>query len=282
MELLVVIAIIGVVTGIALPSIKALKPQPLNAATTQFLNDLAYARRRAIADHTTVYVAFMPPVNVLGNPSNPPSYNPNFLTPQLQQKMLKSQYIGYAMYEKRTVGDQPGASMPHWITDWRRLPDGTGFPPQMFSVGPGFPPGAPPSTNAVGFGYWSFDYISGGEIILNPETNNPAFQVRAFFPTVAFDYRGSLLPASNGAWKQWAAIGLPPNPPPAPGNYIMYHPGQVFDCVIPITQGNLTTSGTNWQPGTFRENPVGSMTNVYNNIVIDGTTGRARVDKRLL
>src|SRR5215831_12872972 len=120
MELLVVIAIIAVVTGIALPSIKAFKPQPLNAATTQFLNDLAYARRRAIADHTTVYVAFMPPTSALSNLN----VNSSYLTPQLQQKLLKSQYIGYAMYEKRTVGDQPGASTPHWITDWRRLPDG--------------------------------------------------------------------------------------------------------------------------------------------------------------
>ena len=276
MELLVVIAIIGIVTGIALPSIKALKPQPLNAATTQFLNDLAYARRRAIGDHTTVYVAFMPPVDTLSNLSV--SVPPGTLTPQLQQKMVKSQYIGYAMYEKRTVGDQPGASLPHWITDWRRLPDGTGFAPQMFGAGPG----APPTTNAVGFGYWSFDYWAGGEIIVNPETNNIQYQVKTWFPTIAFDYRGSLLPASNGSWKQWKATGLPPDPPPVPGNYVMYHPGQVFDCVIPITQGNLSLSGTNWQPGTFRENPVGSMTNVYNHIVIDGTTGRARVDKRLL
>lgn len=278
MELLVVIAIIGIVTGIALPSIRALKPQPLNAATTQFLNDVAYARRRAIADHTTVYLAFMPPINALSNPSNPPSFNPNYLAPQLQQKLLKSQYIGYAMYEKRTVGDQPGASAPHWITDWRRLPDGTGFPPQMF----GDTSRTPPTTNAVGFGYWSFDYISAGEIILNPETNNPAFQVKAFFPTIAFDYRGSLLPASNGSWQYWTATGVPPDPPSAPGNYVVYHAGQRFDCVIPITQGNLSTAGTNWQPASFRENPVGSMTNIYNHIVIDGTTGRARVDKRLL
>jgi hypothetical protein len=259
------------VTGIALPSIKAFKPQPLNAATTQFLNDVAYARRRAIADHTTVYLAFMPPATVLSNLT----VNPSYLIPQLQQKMLKSQYIGYAMYEKRTVGDQPGRSYPHWITDWRRLPDGTGFPPQMF----GDMSRMPPITNSVGFGYCSFDYFSGGEIIVNPETNNPAFQVKTWFPTIAFDYRGSLVP---GSWKQWKPNGVPPDPPSAPGNYVNYRPGQVLDCVIPITQGNLSVLGTNWQPATFRENPIGSMTNIYTHIVIDGTTGRARVDKRLL
>jgi len=272
MELLVVIAIIAVVTGIALPSIKAFKPQPLNAATTQFLNDLAYARRRAIADHTTVYVAFMPPTSNLSNLNA----NASYLTPQLQQKLLKSQYIGYAMYEKRTVGDQPGASTPHWITDWRRLPDGTGFPPQMFGNAPGIPPR--PAT-PVGFGYWSFDYLPGGEIIVNPETNNPGFYVKTWFHSIAFDYRGSLL---AGTWKQWKPAGVPPDPPPAVGNYVNYHSGQMFDCVIPITQGNLSVAGTNWQPATFRENPVGSMTNIYNHIVIDGTTGRARVDKRQL
>src|SRR2546423_1077566 len=57
LELLVVIGIIALIRAIALPVVRSFKPDPLKTASTQLLNDLAYARHRAIADHTTVYVA---------------------------------------------------------------------------------------------------------------------------------------------------------------------------------------------------------------------------------
>src|SRR5215471_6147224 len=59
-ELLVVIAIIGILAAIAMPTIGMFKPNPLAAASRQLLDDLSFARHRALADHTTVYVVFMP------------------------------------------------------------------------------------------------------------------------------------------------------------------------------------------------------------------------------
>src|SRR4051812_46814501 len=268
LELIVVIAIIGIISAIALPAIRAFKPDPLKTASNQVLNDLAYARRKAIADHTTVYVCFMPPLNLLSNLNG--ATPPATLTTNEQYAMLKSQYTGYAMYEKRSIGDQPGSSQAHWITRWRTLPDGTGFPPDMF-LGQGTL--VPPAITTVGLGYWSFDYNMAGDIIVNPETNS---QVATRFPAVAFDYRGNLVPSVNGGWNQWRPIDP---------NYQNNTPGQIFDCVIPITQGYASVNGTNWTPATFAERPtagVYSNTFSYMHVVVDGSTGRARRDTRAL
>jgi hypothetical protein len=120
-----------------------------------------------------------------------------------------------------------------------------------------------------------------GDIIINPENTNQQAVTR--FPAVAFDYRGGLVPSqTTGGWNQWTP---PPTPNPIPSATAFYDnrmPGQVFDCVIPITQGHANPNGTNWSPAGFRENPLGSVTSTYCHIVIDGPTGRARRDVRSL
>ena len=269
-EMLIVIAIIAIISAIALPAIKSFKPDPLKTASNQLLNDLAYARRKAIADHTTVYVCFMPPLNLL--PGTIAS-SPGTLTTNDQYALLKSQFTGYAMYEKRSVGDQPGASRPHWITDWRTLPDGTGFPPDMF-YGNGVAPLPWPAQ--IGFGYASFDYNVAGDVIVDPDLKNgPSTR----FPSIAFDYRGSLISSSNGNWYSWTP---PATPNPIPPSYDNQKFGQTFDCVIPLTTGYANVQGTNWTQATFNELPAGTYTNTYMHVVIDGVTGRARRDVRAL
>jgi len=259
--------------------LRSFKPDPLKTASNQLLNDLAYARHRAIADHTIVYVCFMPPLNLLSNLT----VNSSYLLPDIRPKLLKSQYVGYAMYEKRSIGDQPGASQPHWITGWHQLPEGTTFPAEMFFGLDGATTTPPNIGRVTPFQYWSFDYKSGEEFILNPETNVNN-QVKTWFPSIAFDYRGGLVPSKiTGGWNQWTP---PPNPgSPAPPPAVYYDnrtPGQVFDCIIPITQGHSNPNGTNWTPAGYRESPPGSVTNIYCHVVIDGPTGRARRDVKAL
>jgi prepilin-type N-terminal cleavage/methylation domain-containing protein len=262
-ELLVVISIIGILAAIALPTLNSFKPNPLAAASRQMLDDLSFARHRALADHTTVYVVFMPAWGNL-EPSIASS-----IDPADQQRLLKAQYAGYAIYEKRAVGDQPGRPSAHYLTGWKTLPQGIAIAPQKFGgTGPKPVKGpvATPAPPAVWFNYPSFDYFYAGEIFSNPE-NSAYTNSQSLFPTIAFDYRGSLA----SPWEGWRSP------------YATNSAG--FDCVIPLTHGivqrpKLANGNFTAISATFAESPVNGWTNIYNHIVIDGPTGRARVDRQ--
>src|SRR5438094_10068730 len=61
-ELLVVMAIIGVLAAIGLPALKGFgKGTGIAGAQRQLLDDLAFARLRAISGRTTIYMVFVPP-----------------------------------------------------------------------------------------------------------------------------------------------------------------------------------------------------------------------------
>lgn len=249
-ELLVVISIIAILAAIAMPVTHQLRPDPVAAASRQLMDDISLARRRAIADHTTVYVLFMPSIANLA---------PNITTgldPNLQQRLIKGQFVSYALYEKRQIGDQPGQSTPHFITDWRTLPSSSAIAKEKFGIG-----SLPAQiTLPLTFNFKTFNY--GSNNFVSDPTRN---LTNAAFPYIAFDYKGSLLQP----WEQWR-----PDPrfhdTPTSGGY---------DAVIPLTHGHLNVS-SNWAAATFNEDPQGAWTNQYTLIVIDGPTGRARVDRR--
>src|SRR6266550_7326609 len=61
-ELLVVMAIIGLLAAVGLPALKGFgKGTGLAGAQRQLLDDLAFARLRAISGRTTIYMVFVPP-----------------------------------------------------------------------------------------------------------------------------------------------------------------------------------------------------------------------------
>ena len=111
-----------------MPVLNSFKPNPLAAASRQLLDDLSFARHKALADHTTVYVVFMP------STANLEPKILNGMNPFIQQRMAKGQYASYALYERRQIGDQPGQKRAHWLTNWRMLPKGTYIAPQKFGV----------------------------------------------------------------------------------------------------------------------------------------------------
>src|SRR5437016_3766003 len=87
-ELLVVIAIIGILAAIAMPTVSMFKPNPLAAASRQLLDDLSFARHKALADHTTVYVVFMPAKeNLEQNTLKWDPAGPNRINPIVRQRM---------------------------------------------------------------------------------------------------------------------------------------------------------------------------------------------------
>jgi len=244
LEVLGTIAVIGVLSAAAIPSIRGYKPDPLVAASRQLLNDLALARQRAITDHTTVFVVFIPAVGNLR------AGLMNELPASDLQRLLTGQYVSYALYEKRSAGDQPDRSTPRYITDWKTLPAGTAIAPQKF--GDQVEMGAQPVAPNL---YPTFDYINSGKIYFNPQNG---FYPSGFsgFPCVAFDYQGRLA----SPWTSWHG----------------------YDCVIPLTRGAVNrpidaTGNLAPMSATFTEDAPGSWNALYTHIVIDGPTGRARL-----
>jgi prepilin-type N-terminal cleavage/methylation domain-containing protein len=191
-ELLVVIAIIGIMAAIGVPALKGLGgTNDIAAANRQLRDDLSYARLRAVNDRTTVYVVFVSPTLL----TEAKSWNN---AERLQvAKYANLQYTGYALFAERSLGDQPGPGTPHYLTEWKSLPEGTFIPTNKFD-------------NVV---------LSRDARALMPLVNRPFFyddKLKFPFPTVtgkrvklpyiAFDYRGRLtkdedviIPISQGS-----------------------------------------------------------------------------------
>lgn len=119
LELLVVLAIIGIILALSLPHFRHMNEgRTMEGAARQLMDDLALARKVAVATRSTVAVVFLPP-DVMGLNLN--NYDAvertNVVT--LQPGALTS----YALVTCRDVGSQPGRSMIRYITPWRHLPD---------------------------------------------------------------------------------------------------------------------------------------------------------------
>jgi prepilin-type N-terminal cleavage/methylation domain-containing protein len=126
LELLVVIGIVGILSSLALPSLRHLGGG--NVPTTggrQLLDDLAFARSKAIASRTTVYVVFFGGASTYGIGQPPfPFLNQYFLTNTFANNLLAGQYASYALFVNRDVGEQPGRFYERYVSDWKRLPEG--------------------------------------------------------------------------------------------------------------------------------------------------------------
>jgi prepilin-type N-terminal cleavage/methylation domain-containing protein len=129
LELLVVIVIIGILASIGLPAMKGIGQANLTAAAhRQILDDLAFARLRALNERTTVYVVFVP-TNIFQKID----LDRNKLS-ELRSltNLISGQYSAYALVAERTIGDQPGRHTPRYLTDWKTLPEKMLFGPYKF------------------------------------------------------------------------------------------------------------------------------------------------------
>lgn len=188
-ELLVVMAIIGILASIGLPALRGLGgSNDIASANRQLLDDLSYARFKAINERTTVYVVFV---------------SHDILTPvwnNLQQneiaKLAPMQYTSYALFAKRSLGDQPGPGTARYITAWRNLPEGVFFPTNKFDIRSAQLPLA--ARAAIPLVTRPFVY----EDIPFPAATDKPIKL----PVIAFDYQGRLkqmedviLPISKGS-----------------------------------------------------------------------------------
>src|ERR1700733_3991379 len=128
-ELLVVISIMGLLAALAVPALKNLGKSNIQvSASRQLLDDVGRARQLAISQHTTVYMVFVK-TNFWG-PNN--TWMGRLAAAQMTAAMTAAtnlcdkQFTGYNFVSLRSVGDQPGQGVPHYLAStWQTLPDGT-------------------------------------------------------------------------------------------------------------------------------------------------------------
>ena len=178
-ELLVVIAIIGLMAAVGLPALKGFgKSNAVTAAQRQMLDDMGLARQRAIAERTDVYVLFAS--KALKDNFNW-GQSPALTLAQRQQvsNILQEQYTGYALYVRRSVGDQPGRPTGRYLTRWRSLPDGIFIATNKFVVKPSN------EVSPFDYDYFPFPAVSNAPVLM---------------PYLAFNHLGQLMTArDNGA-----------------------------------------------------------------------------------
>jgi prepilin-type N-terminal cleavage/methylation domain-containing protein len=278
-ELLVVISIMGLLAALAVPALKNLGKSNIQAsASRQLLDDIGRARQLAIAQHTTVYMVFVPTnFFTLVNYNNQNFLTGlNAMTPASNQlaaltamtNLVDKQLTGYNFISRGRVGDQPGQHAWHYLEDWKNLPDGTFIAAAKFL----------PQTYSTAYSAWQADYGSqidtwfrvGGTLypqiigFTNSYANYIPFPTDqspgAPLPFIAFDYTGRLISEFDG---------------------VNYH-----HAYIPLAQGTVSygvdvnkhLQPTVVKPTDITEIPAGNSASIsYNVIDVDPLSGRAKL-----
>src|SRR5436190_8733798 len=124
-EMLVVLIIIVLLAALTLPHIRGNQESvAINAACRQLVDDLSFARQRAMSIRGTVAVVFIPPDLFTFDLTSSSSFTPKEL--DAVKRLQGGVYTHYALYQYRTVGEQPGSyTSSGYITEWKSLPDKT-------------------------------------------------------------------------------------------------------------------------------------------------------------
>jgi len=245
-EMLVVISILGLLAALTVPALKNLgKSNAAISASRQMLDGVGRARQLAIANHTTVYMIFVPtnffvPEQLIWSRLSP-------VQRAVITNLCDKQLSGYTFVAYGAAGDQPGRHMWHYLDRWQGLPEGS-FISQ-----------------------WKFGPRNSTNTVVDPATG-AAYPVQGFamaqipFPTEDFPM-GLTLPY------------LPPFPCIA-FNYL----GQLTsgqDEYIPLARGSVlpaidpSTRAFQFNSPSVSETPPGNSVSAFNLIHIDWLTGRA-------
>ena len=260
LELLVVIAIIAIIAAMSGPVLRNFSPNITASATRQLLDDLGRARQLAISQHTTVYVIFLPPAQPTTLWNDPARVRWTLPDWQKMTNIADKQMVGYTFVSLHSMGDQPGRPTRRYLTSWRSLPEGTYIPPFKF-----LPNNVLTfiTTNNLGGVVSTAFQVPGFDTTVSvpfPAADTPTYrqnQPYVQLPYVAFDYLGRLYREGQS---------VPPS-----------------FAFIPLAKGSVgfsrdTSKMPTLNPPSVNEKPPGNSTNAYNVVVIEGITGRARLE----
>lgn len=278
-----VISILGLLAALTVPALKNFgKSDAQISAAQQMLGAVGRARQLAIANHTTVFMVFVPTnffnlFNEQGQPfwtglNNIPLPSDRQVALNTATNLIEKQLTGYNFISFGQVGDQPGRHAWHYLEQWRSLPQGTFIASEKFLL-----PYA-----RFDLPQWDQDYagqidnwrVVGGvrqAQIYSFNTNAVPFPTEKSpllrLPYIAFNSFGQLISEYDGG------------PADSPGSY--HH------AYIPLAQGAVGYGldvNKEPQPTTVTaldiiENPPGNATSIsYNVIDIDPLTGRATLE----
>jgi prepilin-type N-terminal cleavage/methylation domain-containing protein len=248
LELLTVITIMGLIAALVAPTLRALKPNAKVAATRDLLDAVSRARQLAISQRTTVYMVFLS-TNFWAHPAAA-SWSPN--DKAAVANLYDKQLTGYAYVTLRSIGDQPGADHPNYLSSWKTLPQGAYIPPGKF--GPAFHIAL--TNTGLSVLNKSIPYFSTTTTIPFPsETNGKPY---VSLPYIAFNGMGQLV------------SGVPGQPEIIP----------VSEGIVSVARDADTKAPLPNQPPTVRELPPRNTLENYSLVYIDRLTGRARVERR--
>jgi prepilin-type N-terminal cleavage/methylation domain-containing protein len=248
-ELLVVISILGILAGLTVPALKNLgKSNAALSASRQMLDAVGRARQLAIANHTTVYMVFVP-ANFWTNTSWFNSLAP--AQRSAATNLCDKQLSGYAFVANGAVGDQPGRHAWHYFEPWRALPDGSFI--ASWKLGSPSPVPAmvihDPVSSQV-FNVYGFNTNA----VPFPTADEPL--AMAVLPCIAFNYLGQLTTDGQN--------------PAGRDEYIPLARGSVLPAMDP------SSKALQFGPPSVSEIPPGNSTNsAYTLVDIDPLTGRA-------
>jgi prepilin-type N-terminal cleavage/methylation domain-containing protein len=254
LELLMVIAIMGILAALALPTIRGMKPNAKVAATRQLLDAVGRARQLALSQRTPVYMVFLST-----NFWTDPSYAYASWTNSDQTAatgLLDKQLLGYAYVSLRSVGDQPGAPHPRYLSSWRTLPEGAYIPLQKFTPATTSPVLRVLTNGVLACQVFGFNYTTA--VPFPSETTPPASIARPYIalPYIAFDGMGQLVSGMSGQPE-----------------------------LIPVSEGSVTfardpnSKVALPQSPLVTERPPGNTLDNYSLVYVDRLTGRARVER---
>src|ERR1044071_7859066 len=121
LELLVVIGIIALLATLGLGVLRGFNAvNVVQAGNRQLLDDINRARNAALNERTTVYMVFVPPLNVSTFPVNSiQGAAKKYLT-----NRFEGQLTSYSFVALRSPGDQPGRGRARFLSEWKNLPNG--------------------------------------------------------------------------------------------------------------------------------------------------------------
>lgn len=247
-ELLVVMGIIALLASVAIPSLKGIgSTNAIAAANRQLLQDIEFARLRAMNERTTVFMVFVPPTLTTANKAL--WKNANEL--RQAQRLLSGQYTTYALFANRSLGDQPGPGTLRYLSEWKSLPEGILISPSKFTNRWDVSTwNAAPATNRT-FMYYPIHF---------PMVTSDTNAMKNGLPCIAFNYQGQLVQPGS----------IPQD------EYISLTKGSV---VFQTSDSAGTTNSFGPIPPEVIETPKANATN--NPVIhIDWLTGRARSETR--